>query len=473
MADLKRIFELNVSHGKCKRAKRMVLETLEGSFTDEYNKLEAYAIALRESNPGSDIVINLSKNTLAEGKRRFLRMYICFQAMKMGFSLGFRPYIGVDVVDKETKATWIWFMELLKNSLNLKDGEGITFMSDMQKGLTEVVRTVLPKAHHRFCVKHIEANWCKSFNIGEHKKPLWWCAWYTYEEEFKDQLKKLGELKKEAVEWILDSRFKPIIKMLEDIRLKVMNMIRVHEDEVKTWAIDFNPKSMQLYNEYIQIGQCCKVNANGDNEAWGLSGIPCPHDIATMLHKNIDPLTGMHWWFSKEAYLLTYKNKLQPVPGGKFWKIEPSQTMEPLDFVKMAGKPKVKRDREKNEAIKRQGGWSLSRKGRVITCARRVGQSSKNVDANIPELGNDEDVVVRPMPISEIMTRLQKRQKIAIPTGTRSINFTGDTHGVSEPKDLPYTPPSLTWKGQFATTGNQLEKQRQQRIGKLQERKGK
>ncbi|XP_070011262.1 uncharacterized protein [Nicotiana sylvestris] len=280
MADLKRIFELNVSHGKCKRAKRMVLETLEGSFTDEYNKLEAYAIALRESNPGSDIVINLSKNTLAEGKRRFLRMYICFQAMKMGFSLGFRPYIGVDVVDKETKATWIWFMELLKNSLNLKDGEGITFMSDMQKGLTEVVRTVLPKAHHRFCVKHIEANWCKSFNIGEHKKPLWWCAWYTYEEEFKDQLKKLGELKKEAVEnqsvdnnltesfnkWILDSRFKPIIKMLEDIRLKVMNMIRVHEDEVKTWAIDFNPKSMQLYNEYIQIGQCCKVNANGDNE---------------------------------------------------------------------------------------------------------------------------------------------------------------------------------------------------------------
>jgi len=59
--DLKRIFELNVSHVKCKRATRMVLESLDSSFSDEYNKLEAYANELRESNPGSDVVVTLSK----------------------------------------------------------------------------------------------------------------------------------------------------------------------------------------------------------------------------------------------------------------------------------------------------------------------------------------------------------------------------------------------------------------------------
>nr|XP_016487881.1 PREDICTED: uncharacterized protein LOC107807940 [Nicotiana tabacum] len=96
IANLKRVFELNISHGMCKRAKRMVLESLDGSFSDEYNKLEAYATELRDSNPGSDVVINLSKNALEEGRRRFLRMYICFQALKMGFKRGLRLFIGLD-----------------------------------------------------------------------------------------------------------------------------------------------------------------------------------------------------------------------------------------------------------------------------------------------------------------------------------------------------------------------------------------
>ncbi|PHU11317.1 hypothetical protein BC332_18247 [Capsicum chinense] len=37
------------------------------------------------------------------------------------------------VVDKETSRTWKWFAELLRSSLDLADGEGLTFMSDMQK----------------------------------------------------------------------------------------------------------------------------------------------------------------------------------------------------------------------------------------------------------------------------------------------------------------------------------------------------
>ncbi|KAK4364992.1 hypothetical protein RND71_016350 [Anisodus tanguticus] len=59
--DLLRVFELNASEGKCKKAKRAVLEIIEGSFTNNYNKLEAYANELRESNFESDVVINLSK----------------------------------------------------------------------------------------------------------------------------------------------------------------------------------------------------------------------------------------------------------------------------------------------------------------------------------------------------------------------------------------------------------------------------
>ncbi|XP_070023682.1 uncharacterized protein [Nicotiana sylvestris] len=163
MTSVKAAFNINVSHSKCKRAKRMILEKMEGSFADEYNKLEAYANELRSSNPGTDVVINISKDALSEGKRRFLRMYICFHALKMGFKSGLRLFIGLDgtflkgkckgqllvvvaqdsrrhfyplawaVVDKEIKVTWSWFLRLLQHSLDLKMGEGITFISDMQK----------------------------------------------------------------------------------------------------------------------------------------------------------------------------------------------------------------------------------------------------------------------------------------------------------------------------------------------------
>nr|XP_033517044.1 uncharacterized protein LOC117281304 [Nicotiana tomentosiformis] len=356
-------FQVNMSKSKLKRAKRLALERLEGSFRDEYNKLEAFGQEIRYINPGTDFVINLSKNALEEEKKRFLRMYTCFQALKESWKNGLRPLIGLDgtflkgkckgqllvaigqdcmnhfyplawvVVDKENSRTWQWFMEHLKLSLDLKTGSNVTFISDMQKGLLDVVRTILPDAHHRFCVRHIIANWMKKWRSGKMKKLLWWCAWSTYEEEFEDQLKKLGELDEEAAKdllkyppqawckayfdtkcknemvdnnvtesfnsWILEARHKPIIIILEDIRVKVMNMI---------------------------IANVCKVVFNGDH-GYEISEGDDRH--TAMNHKKVGPLTGVNWWHSRDAYVLTYKHKLQPIRGLKFWKVDPAQAMEP------------------------------------------------------------------------------------------------------------------------------------------------
>ncbi|PHU24996.1 hypothetical protein BC332_03328 [Capsicum chinense] len=94
------------------------------------------------------------------------------------------------------------------------------------------------------------------------RKLMWWCSWSSYDEEFKDQLKKLGQLLKKTARdlvnfpprawfrayfdtqcknmmvdnnftksfnsWILVSKGKPKIKMLEEIRAKVMNLSIIH-----------------------------------------------------------------------------------------------------------------------------------------------------------------------------------------------------------------------------------------------------
>ncbi|XP_019266946.1 PREDICTED: uncharacterized protein LOC109244333 [Nicotiana attenuata] len=278
----------------------------------------------------------------------------------------------MSTVDKENTLTWTWFLELQKHSLNLKDGTSITFMSDMQKGLLEAVRTVLPLSNHRFCVRHIEANWSKRIKIsGEMKKYLWWSAWSTYEEDFKDQLKNLGELSVDAAKellryppqnwrrsyfdtlcknqmvdnnfiesfnsWILEARGKPILKLLEDIRIKVMNRLREKEEEARTWGGEFSPNCMKLYTAYLKVANLCTVHFNGETgyevseggdrhivnpvekkctcRSWQLTGIPWPHTIRALKYEKEDPMTEISWWHSKEAYLMTYRAKLMPVRG--------------------------------------------------------------------------------------------------------------------------------------------------------------
>ncbi|KAK6782051.1 hypothetical protein RDI58_019847 [Solanum bulbocastanum] len=108
--DFKIAFIINAHFEKCKRAKRIILENMEGSFCDDYKKLVGYANALKASNVGSDIVLKVPRDALSYGKRKFLRMYICFEAMKNGFKSGLRLFIGLD--GKEIK------MKHLKDKLS-------------------------------------------------------------------------------------------------------------------------------------------------------------------------------------------------------------------------------------------------------------------------------------------------------------------------------------------------------------------
>ncbi|WMV21292.1 hypothetical protein MTR67_014677 [Solanum verrucosum] len=52
--------------------------------------------------------------------------------------------------------------------------------------------------------------------------------------------------------------------------------------------------------------------------------------------------------------------------------------MEPPEFVKLVGRPRTKRVRQKDETLKRQGEWVVSRQGRVMTC-NNCGEPNHNV----------------------------------------------------------------------------------------------
>ena len=70
----------------------------------------------------------------------------------------------------------------------------------MNQGLIDAVMHVLPQSEHRWCARHILSNWNKKWTGGELKKRFFICAWSTFEEKFKDNLEKLGEISQKAIE---------------------------------------------------------------------------------------------------------------------------------------------------------------------------------------------------------------------------------------------------------------------------------
>ncbi|XP_065871962.1 uncharacterized protein [Euphorbia lathyris] len=68
-------------------------------------------------------------------------------------------------------------------------------------------------------------------------------------------------------------------------------------------------------------------------------------------------------------YQNTYKHKLQPVRGRRFWRIDDFEPIEPPKIQSMSGRPKKKRTREPNEGRNTEScGTRMSKKGQMQRC---------------------------------------------------------------------------------------------------------
>ncbi|GKB52397.1 hypothetical protein Tco_0903150, partial [Tanacetum coccineum] len=214
-------------------------------------------------------------------------------------------------------------------------------------GILEVVKDIVPYAEHRQCTRHIYANFKKKFRGIQFRNLFWAAAYSTTEQHFEDKMKELKDINNDAYNHLIErnpkswpraffevnracnafendisesfnsririARRKPIITMLEEIRIYVMlrnfkkaekavklehevcPSIRKILEEIKVkqrhWSvIPSNYNVFEARNEYgsfvmdIQARTCsCR--------SWQLSGIPCVHTVAALAFLNKDPKT--------------------------------------------------------------------------------------------------------------------------------------------------------------------------------------
>ncbi|QHO43641.1 uncharacterized protein DS421_5g164420 [Arachis hypogaea] len=85
----------NISVGKAYWARRKAREEVHGRAIQQYAKLRDYCTEILRANPGSSLSILVDRPSITH-QPRFMRMYMCLDAVKKGFLAGCRPIIGVD-----------------------------------------------------------------------------------------------------------------------------------------------------------------------------------------------------------------------------------------------------------------------------------------------------------------------------------------------------------------------------------------
>ncbi|XP_076897426.1 uncharacterized protein LOC143550705 [Bidens hawaiensis] len=152
--DILKKYQCKVSHGQCGRAKDKVLDDYEGGLKEHYARLSDYQAEILETNPGS--TVRMAVETMPNGEVYFSGYYICFKAVKDGYSRLLEEtriiiffLLAWAVVSVENKENWNWFLNLLRIDIEMEDGLGLTLISDQHKGITEAVKDVFPNAEHR------------------------------------------------------------------------------------------------------------------------------------------------------------------------------------------------------------------------------------------------------------------------------------------------------------------------------------
>nr|GLL37801.1 Transposase, MuDR, plant [Ipomoea trifida] len=278
------------------------------------------------------------------------------------------------------------------------------------EGLLRSISDLLPFVEQRMCARHIYARWGKRFRGDELKFQFWICARSPNKPEFEKNMATLKQINEEAhdylkeqwdpIHWcqaffsdfskcdvidnnmcetlngvILEARCKPIISMLEEIRVYIMRRLVKNREYGRNWKTDYAPRQLQKLEKNRKLAAVWEVDWNGGDHheerscscrGWDISGVPCQHAISAIMYEGQDPRKYLDNYFKKDVYLKAYHHMLHPVKGPMFWPKGNVEEILPPYVKKVFGRPQKERRREELEGRKKV---KMSRIGRKMKCS--------------------------------------------------------------------------------------------------------
>ncbi|KAK2382377.1 hypothetical protein QL285_069917 [Trifolium repens] len=216
------------------------------------------------------------------------------------------------------------------------------------------------------------------------------CSAITF---ISDQQKGLLPAIEELLPVIVGARAKPIITMIEEIRVYLMERWEKCRQKIGRYGesilSDIKKKlarEASFTNHWMvrhageEFYEVRHISATGDKfsvslgtkecscRKWMLTGLPCRHAIACMRHMDIDPDQYVPNYFRRETYEACYHPIIYPTNGQNLWVKTAFTDLQPPPIKRQPGRPKKKRNKEAHE-LKRDDS-QMNRAFHGIVCGR-------------------------------------------------------------------------------------------------------
>ncbi|CAI9265109.1 unnamed protein product [Lactuca saligna] len=167
---------------------------------------------------------------------------------------------------------------------------------------------------------------------------------------------------------IVEARKKPIITMLEEIKLYEME--RMYNQKLKghKWDMEICP-SIRKRIEKMKEQQ----------RAWQLSGIHCVHAIVAILYLNGNVEDSIVVWFKTSMVGSCYRYPVKPINGANMWLDVLFDPILPPRRRRMPGRPKVNRRKCSTE---NEGRHTINKTGISISRCSNCHQKGHNKSFN-------------------------------------------------------------------------------------------
>ncbi|XP_072080973.1 uncharacterized protein [Arachis hypogaea] len=272
-------WNVELTKSKASRVRQFALNELQETYIEQYRRLYDYCHDLLKTNLGSSVHLKVQRPPKFASERpipgvdlrpRFEMIYVMLDACRRSFMASYA------VVKAETKDSWTWFLQHLCDDLGVDKIKTCTFMSDQQKGLVSTFEELLPGVDHRFCVRHLYANFKKRYPGIQLKIMMWNAAKTTYLQEWERRMSEIQKVDQGAYNclmeiptkyWchhrfvcrpkcdtlvnnmyevfnsvLVEAREKPIVTMLEDIRVYIMKHCAENRDRIVPYNRDVLPQ---------------------------------------------------------------------------------------------------------------------------------------------------------------------------------------------------------------------------------------
>ncbi|KAH9674047.1 SWIM-type domain-containing protein [Citrus sinensis] len=284
------------------RAKKRVLKMCDGDYINSYALLNDYANVLLMTN--NDAIVKINQE-LVGNENKFKRIFISFKAQQQGFMKGCRGFIGLDGCHLKTSFGGILISVV---ALDANNGVFPLAVCICEKGLIHAFQYVFPSFETRYCARHVYANFRKQHSAEILREHFWKAARATNKTDFDDAMTAINKIDENAYKWLVDN-------------------------DPSTWSCHhFDPfyKTDHVTNNMSESWNSY-LNEYRRKPILEMSGLPCKHAMAGILHSHGEPSDYVDKSLTKEAYLLTYLATINPLPDRTNWPKIDRPILKPLE----------------------------------------------------------------------------------------------------------------------------------------------